>query len=70
MIHLKLEPRTEASLQELAAELHVSPEVVAQQAIEAALEDRADYLAGMRSLATMKYTITQQEMERRSELAD
>lgn len=70
MIQVDLQPSTQASLQALAAELHVSPEFVARQVIEAALEDREDYLAGIRSLAATKYTISQDEMERRSELAD
>ena len=70
MIQLELQPGTEASLQALAAELHVSPEFVALQVIEAALQNREDYLTGIRSLAGTKYIISQDEMERRSDLAD
>ena len=70
MIHIELGARSEASLNELAAEMQVSPEFIAQQAIESILEDHDDYLAGMRSLANTRDTISQEEMERRSELAD
>ena len=70
MIQLELEPSTEASLHAFATEMHVSAEFLAKQVIEAALEDRADYLAGIRSLASTRGTISQEEMERRSELAD
>ncbi|WP_419806859.1 hypothetical protein [Terriglobus sp.] len=70
MIQLELTPHAEASLQQFADELHVSAEFVATQVIEDALQNRADYLAGIRSLANTKYTISQEEMERRSELAD
>ncbi len=70
MIHVELKAQTEATLNELAAEMHVSPEFIAQQAIESVLEDREDYLAGIHSLAKTQYTISQEEMERRSELAD
>ena len=70
MIHVELPAQMEATLNELAAEMHVSPEFIAQQAIESILEDRTDYLAGIRSLANSRYTISQEEMERRSELAD
>ena len=70
MIHVELATHTEATLNELAAELRVSPEFIAQQAIESMLEDRVDYLVGIRSLSNTQHTLTQAEMERRSELAD
>jgi hypothetical protein len=62
--------RLEAGVREMAAELHLSTDGVVKQALEQMLEDRADYVAGIRALQSMKYTISADEMERRSELAD
>jgi predicted DNA-binding protein len=70
MIELKLEPELEARLEKLAAEVQVSTSFVAREAIERFIEDREDYVAGIRSLAESKQTISLEEMERRSSVAD
>jgi hypothetical protein len=62
--------RLEAGVLEMAAELQLSADSVVKQALEQMLEDRIDYVAGVRALKSMKYTISSDEMERRSELAD
>jgi RHH-type transcriptional regulator, rel operon repressor / antitoxin RelB len=69
MIEVQLEPELEARLEKLAADIHVSKSFVAREAIERFLEDREDYVAGIRSLAESKYTISLEEMERRSNVA-
>ncbi len=70
MIQIELGTQTEATSNELAAEMHMFPKFVARQAIESILEDRADYLAGIRPPAQTRYTISQKEMVHRSELSD
>lgn len=70
MIQIELDARMEAGVMELASELHIAADAVVKQAIEQMLEDRQDYLAGVHSLEQMSYTISTEEMERRSELAD
>ena len=70
MIHVELKAQTEATLNELAAESHVFPDFIPYQAIESLLEDRKDCLAGMHSLANPQDTILQEEMKRRSDLAN
>jgi hypothetical protein len=62
--------RLEAGIREMASELQLSADGVVKQALEQMLEDRTDYLAGVRALQSMKYTISAEEMEHRSELAD
>ena len=69
-MEIELDARMQAGVMELASELHIAADAVVKQAIEQMLEDRQDYLAGVHSLQQMKYTISSQEMERRSELAD
>ena len=69
MIELQLEPELEARLERLALETHVSKTFVAQEAVLKFVEDREDYLAGIRSLSDHKYTLSQAEMERRSRVA-
>lgn len=71
MIQIQVtDQRLEAGVLELAEEFHLSPEAVMHQALEQLLEDRTDYRAGMLALEKMKYTISAEEMEQRSELAD
>ncbi len=69
MIELQLEPELEARLERLASETHVSKTFVAQEAVLKFVEDREDYIAGIRSLAGHRYTVSQEEMERRSRVA-
>jgi RHH-type transcriptional regulator, rel operon repressor / antitoxin RelB len=70
MIEIRLEPELEARLEKLASETHVSKDFFAREAIERFVEDREDYLAGIRSMAESKSTISLEEMERRSSVAD
>lgn len=70
MVALELEPELEARLVSLAEQTNVSISFVAHEAIERFIEDREDYLAGVRALSRKKYVISQDEMERRSRVAD
>ena len=70
MVEVQLEPELEARLERLAADTNVTKSFFAHEAIERFVEDREDYLAGIRSLAESKYTISLDEMERRSSVAD
>lgn len=70
MVEVQLKPELEARLEKLAPENHVSKSFSVREAIERFIEDREDYLAGIRSLAESKSTISLEEMERRSSAAD
>jgi RHH-type rel operon transcriptional repressor/antitoxin RelB len=70
MVEVQLEPELEERLERLAAETHVTKSFFAREAIERFIEDREDYLAGIRSLSASKYRISQEEMERLSSVAD
>jgi RHH-type transcriptional regulator, rel operon repressor / antitoxin RelB len=70
MIEVQLEPELEARLERLASETHVSKSFFAHEAIQRFVEDREDYLAGIAALSEYKGTISQEEMERRSSVAD
>jgi RHH-type rel operon transcriptional repressor/antitoxin RelB len=70
MIEVQLEPDLEARLERLAAETHVSKSFFAHEAIQRFVEDREDYLAGIAALSEYRQTISQEEMERRSSVAD
>ncbi len=70
MLEVQLEPEMETRLEKLASATNVTKSFIAREAIERFIEDREDYLAGIRSLAESKYTITLDEMERRSRVAD
>ena len=70
MVEVQLEPELEERLERLAAETQVTKSFFAHEAIERFVEDREDYLAGIRSLSEAKYRISQEEMERRASVAD
>ncbi len=70
MVEVQLGAELEARLERLAAEIHVTKSFFVREAIERFVEDREDYLAGIRSLAEAKDTISLEEMERRSSVAD
>ena len=70
MLEIEIEPELEARLERLAADNHVSKDFFAREAIQRFIEDREDYLAGIRSLAEGSPTISLDEMERRSRVAD
>jgi predicted transcriptional regulator len=70
MLEVQLEPEMEARLEKLASATNVSKHFLRRRPSSAFIEDREDYLAGIRSLAESKYTITLDEMERRSRVAE
>ncbi len=70
MVEVQLEPELEARLEKLAGENHVSKSFFVREAIERFIEDREDYLSGIRSLAEATHRISLEEMERRSSVAD
>jgi len=70
MVEVQLEPELEERLARLAAETQVTKSFFAREAIERFVEDREDYLAGIRAMSSAKYTISQEEMERRASVAD
>ena len=70
MVEVELGPDLEARLETLASEMHLSKSFVTREAVERFMEDREDYVAGVRSLAESKYRISLEEMERRSRAAD
>ena len=69
MVEVQLEPELEQQVRRFAEEQHVSESVLIREMVRSWIEDRADYEAGVRALAQMKYTISQEEMERRSDVA-
>jgi predicted transcriptional regulator len=70
MLEVRLEPELEARLERLATETQVSPGFVIREAVVRFVEDREDYLAGIRAQSNSKSTISQEDMERRSSVAD
>ena len=68
MVMLELEPKLEEQVRRLAAENHVSESFLVREALIRWLEDREDYAAGIKALSSMKYSISQEEMERRADV--
>lgn len=66
MVTLELEPDIEERVRRLAIENHVSETFLIREAILRWLEDREDYAAGIKAFSAMKYTVSQEEMERKS----
>ncbi len=69
MVELQLEPEIEVQVRRLANEQNVSESFLIQEVVMLWLEDRSDYAAGIRALSQMRYTISEDEMERRSDVA-
>jgi RHH-type rel operon transcriptional repressor/antitoxin RelB len=69
MVTLELEPEIEGRVRRLAKENHVSESFLIREALLQWLEDREDYAAGIQALSAMKGSISQDEMERRSNVA-
>ncbi len=69
MVEVQLEPEIEQQVRRFADEQKVSESFLIREVVKLWLEDRADYAAGIRALSQMKYTISQEEMERRSDVA-
>ena len=70
MVEIELTPEVARQVREAASRQHVSESFLIGEVITRWLEDRADYASGIRALSEMKYTITLEEMERRSDVAD
>ena len=70
MIEVTLEPELEARLTSVAEQSHATASFIAHEAIARFVEDREDYLAGLNALSRKQYTISQEEMEQRSSVAD
>ena len=69
MVEVELGPEMQVQLRRLATEQNVSESFLIHEVVKLWLEDRADYAAGIRALSQMRYTISQEEMERRSDVA-
>ncbi len=69
MVEVRFEPEVQEMLRRMADEQHVSESFLVREVVERWLEDRADYAAGLSALSRMKYTISQDEMERRADVA-
>jgi predicted transcriptional regulator len=67
---VELAPEMEARIRKIATDTHVTEDFVVQTALERFVEDREDYAAGIHALATMKYTVSLDEVERKSNVAD
>jgi predicted transcriptional regulator len=68
MVTVELEPDIEERVRHYALENQVSESFLIREAVLRWLEDREDYSAGIKALSSMKYTISQQEMERRADV--
>ena len=66
MVALELEPEVEERVRRIAAENHVSESFLITEALLRWLEDREDYALGVQALSAMKSTVSQEEMERLS----
>jgi predicted DNA-binding protein len=69
MVEIEFDPEIESRVRRAAEEQHVSESFLVRSVVERWLEDREDYAAGIRALSEMKYSISQEEMERRSDVA-
>jgi predicted DNA-binding protein len=70
MVQLELDPEIEQKLRDVAEKENLPTDFLISEVLSRWLEDREDYARGMHALANMKYTISQEEMDRRAELAD
>jgi len=69
MLGVRLEPELERRLARLAKKTGRSKSYYARQAIRQFLEDREDYLLGIRVLESNEPTLSLEELERRLGLA-
>jgi predicted DNA-binding protein len=69
MVEVQFDPELEERVRKAAEEQQVSESFLVGEVVRRWLQDREDYVAGMRALSQMKYTISQEEMERRSDVA-
>jgi len=69
MVEVQFDPEIEDRVRQAAEEQHVSESFLVREVMMRWLEDRDDYAAGIHALSTMKYSVSQEEMERRSNVA-
>lgn len=69
MFELQLEPEIEQRVRRAATEQQVSEAFLVSEVLKRWLEDREDYATGLRALSEMRYSISQEEMDRRSDVA-
>jgi hypothetical protein len=69
MVEVQFDPEIESRVRQAAQEQQVSESFLVRGVVTRWLEDRADYAAGIRALSKMNYSISQEEMERRSDVA-
>ena len=69
MMEVQFEPEMEQQVRRVASEQNVSESFLIREVMMRWLEDRADYAVGIGALSRMSRTISQEEMERRSDVA-
>jgi predicted DNA-binding protein len=69
MVEVQFDPEIEDRVRQAAEEQHVSESFLVREVVMRWLEDREDYAAGIHALSAMKYSVSQEEMERRSNVA-
>ena len=66
---LELGEDLDRGVKRMAAAHHVSEDFLTREAVRKFVEDREDYQAGIQTLSAMKYTISLEELGRRSDVA-
>ena len=69
MVEVRFDPEVESRIRRVAEEQQVSESFLVSEVVLRWLEDREDYAAGIQALSQMRSSISQQEMERRSDVA-
>ncbi len=70
MVTVELEPDIEERVRHFALQNQVGESFLIREAVLQWLEDREDYSDGIKVLAAMKYTVSQEDMERRADVVD
>ncbi len=70
MVTVELEPDIEERVRHFALQNQVGESFLIREAVLQWLEDREDYSDGIKALAAMKYTVSQEDMERRADVVD
>ena len=70
MMQIQLEAEIERRVREAAQEQKISEGFLVGEVLKRWLEDREDYAAGIQALSNLRHTISLEEMERRSDVAD
>lgn len=69
MMEVQFDPEVEQLVRRAASEQKVSESFLIAEVVKRWLEDQADYAAGISALSRVRYTISQEEMERRADVA-